>query len=89
MTSQLKKFHSERLRKLIANDETLETKIREKILDAVNKLSDEQYKNRFKLRLLIREIKPFLNHNHLNAWKGFVGMVKLYKKRDEIRDVIQ
>lgn len=89
MTSQLKKLHSKRLRKLIANDETLELQIREKILDAVNKLSDEQYKDRFKLRMLIREIKPFLNRNHVKAWKGFVGMVKLYNKRNELKDIIQ
>lgn len=89
MISQLNKLHSKRLRKLIANDETLDIQIREKILDAVNKLSDDQYKDSFKLRILIHEVKQFLNRNHIKAWKGFVGMVKLYNKRNEIKDIIQ
>lgn len=88
MTSLEQKKYSRSLRTLISSDETLDIQIREKILDAANKLSNEQFKDRFKLRMLIREIKPFLNRNHVKAWKGFVGIVKLYNKRNEIKDII-
>ncbi len=87
ITLEQKKY-SRRLRKLISCDETISKEDRVKILDAINDLCNDNDKNRFKCRIKIREVESILkNKEHIQARKGFFGMVKLYKKRSVINDI--
>ena len=88
MISLEQKKHSRRLRKLISSDVTLSKTDRDKILDAINILCDDNFKDRYKQRMKVREIESLLNNNeHIQAKKGFFGMVKLYKKREVINSI--
>lgn len=84
----MQKQCSRRFRKFISCDETLSKKDREKILDAINNLCYENIKNKFACRIKIQEVKSLLkNEEHIQARRGFFGMVKLYKKRYVINDI--
>ena len=84
-----KKRQSKRFRKMISSDNTLLQKYRDKIFDAINKLCN-YYPNRFKLRLLIHEIEIILrNPEHIQAKRGFVGLIKIYGKRNDVVDIFK
>lgn len=88
MTTLEQKKLSRSFRKLISHDETLSKEDRVKMLDAINILCDDNNKKRFKCRMKIREVESLLkNREHIQARRGFFGMVKLYKKRDIIKDI--
>lgn len=88
MTTLEQKKLSRSFRRLISHDETLSKEDSVKILDAINNLCDDINKKRFKCRIKIREVESLLkNKEHIQARRGFFGMVKLFKKRDIIRDI--
>lgn len=79
--------HAKRLRKLISGDDTLSKEEKDKILDAINKLCNN-YMHKFRLRLLIYEVEIILrNPEHVQAKRGFVGLVRIYGKKSEIVDI--
>lgn len=88
MTTFEQKKLSRSFRRLISHDETLSKEDSVKILDAINNLCDDINKKKFNCRIKIREVESLLkNKEHIQARRGFFGMVKLFKKRDIIRDI--
>ena len=83
-----KKPLAKKFRRLISTDSTLLVEERELILDVLNKLSIESYNKRFALKLQIHEVEILLRRpEHIQAKKGFISMVKLLGKRNEVIDV--
>lgn len=81
------KKQAKRLRKMISNDNTLSKEDKDMILDAINKLCNE-YPHRFRLRTLVHQVEIKLrNPEHIQAKRGFVGLIKLYGKRNEVVDI--
>ena len=75
-------------RKLISSDSTLLKEENELILDVLNKLSNKTYNKKFALRLKIYEVEILLRKpEHIQAKRGFVSMVKLLGKRNEVIDI--
>jgi hypothetical protein len=81
------KKQAKRLRKMISNDNTLSKEDKDMILDAINKLCND-YIHRFSLRTLVHQVEIKLrNPEHIQAKRGFVGLIKLYGKRNEVVDI--
>lgn len=88
MISLEQKMLAKTFRQLISTDNTLSKENKELILDVINKLSWDFYKKRFQLRLQIHEVEMLLRKpEHIQAKKGFVHMVKLLGKRNEVVDI--
>lgn len=80
-------YQAKKFRKLISGDDTLSKEEKDKILDAINKLCNN-YMHKLRLRLLIHEVEIILRKpEHIQAKRGFVGLVRLYGKRHEVIDI--
>ena len=83
-----KKPFAKKCRKLISSDSTLLLEERELILDVLNKLTMNSCNKRFGLRLQIHEAEILLRKpEHIQAKRGFVSMVNLLGKRNEVIDI--
>ena len=80
-----KKPLAKKFRKLISSDSTLSEEEKNVILDVLNKLSIESYNKKFALRLQVHEVEILLRSpEHIQAKRGFISMVKLLGKRNEV-----
>lgn len=80
-----KKSLAKKFKKLISSDSTLSVEEKDLILDVLNKLSIDSYDKRFVLRLQIHEVEILLRSpEHIQAKRGFVSMIKLLGKRNEV-----
>ena len=85
MTTLDKKPLAKKFRKLISSDSTLSVEEKDLILNVLNKLSIDSYNKRFALRLQIHEVEILLrNPGHVQAKRGFISMIKLLGKRNEV-----
>ena len=80
-----KKPLAKKFRKLISSDSTLSVEEKNVIFDVLNKLSIESYNKKFALRLQVHEVEILLRSpEHIQAKRGFISMVKLLGKRNEV-----